>query len=205
MKIRGFGWGMACIVALSLVAFSGQTKPTDNPSAERAAVLGISAEKIQLSKGIDLTWPGLVTLKKQILKDIEMLESYFKKGQTAQIVQLLESRYAVIAGKGYELMYANGSGKFWLARRSEAETMEISVAMIYVSNVMGPHPKLPFPEEKALKPPIGVKAFNAVAFVALEIHIITKTKSGSLLHNDKYFMNLAYRHQWPCLWDDEPI
>ncbi len=200
MKIRGFGWGIVCIVALSLLVFSGQVKQPEKAVVQKEVAVAISADKFKLSPEIDPSWRGLETLEKQVLEDNDALQKYFKAGQFDQMAKLLEARHAVVVGEAYEMMYGKESIKFWSSPRLKGATLEIKVAMVYVSNAMGPHPKLPFPEEKTLKPPIGGKAYNAVAFVAQEIHIISKTKTGSLLHNDTYFMDLGYQHQWPCPW-----
>lgn len=200
MKIRKFGWGIVFIGAVSVLIFSQQVKQADQPQMEMQVIPGGLADKIMVSPGIDKAWHGLASLGKQILEDNNMLQKYFSAGKFDLMAALLHQRRGVISGRGYELMYGKDSQGFWKSLRSDGAMLEIKVAMVYVSNVTGPHPKLPFPEEKTLRLPMGKSAFNAVAFVAEEIHIITKTKTGSLLHNDTYFCDLGYRHQWDCQW-----
>jgi len=202
MKFKGFGWGIVCIFALSMLIFSGQVKQADQPQVQKEVIPGGLADKIMVSPGIDKRWHGLATLGDQILEDIKALQKYFNAGKSglAQIETLLDQRRGVISSEGYALIYGKDSATFWSNRQAEGATLEIKVAMVYVSNVTGPHPKLPFPEEKTLKLPIGKGAFNAAAFVVVEYHLIKKTKEGTVLHNVTYPGELGYRHQDNCQW-----
>jgi len=201
MKFRSFGWGIVCIVALSLVTFSGQIKPTDPPQVQKEVISGVAADNIRLSPGINKNWHGLATLGKQILEDSQALKSYFSGKQFDKMTALFHQRRGVISGKDYELMYGKDSLKFWNSVYSDGATLEIKVAMVYVSNVTGPHPLLPIPEEKVVKPTIPGKTFDAAAFVVVEFHVIKKTKEGAVLRNDSFPGELGYRHQWLCQWD----
>jgi hypothetical protein len=196
MKFRGFGWGMICFIALSLLTFSGQVNPTDKPPGPAQIKLE-QIGPVQLSPGIKKDWVGLDRLAEKINEDIKVLEAAFSGQAFGKMAERLQLRHAVVAGKDYEMTYGRASESFWKSAYSEGASLQIKVAMVYVSNVMGPHPLLPFPEENKVILP---KAFNAVAFVAEEFHIITKTKKGAVLHNDTYFCDLGYRHQWECQW-----
>jgi hypothetical protein len=202
MKFKGFGLGIVCIVALSLLTFSGQIKPTDQPQVQKEVIPGGLSGKIMVSPGIDKGWPGLVSLGKKVREDINALQNSFKdlKSGPGQIAALLDQRRGVISRERYELIYGKDSQAFWSNKQAEGTTLEIEIAMVYVSNVTGPHPKLPFPEEKTLKLPMGGGAFNAVAFVVVEFHFIKKTKEGAFVHNDTYSGELGYRHQLDCQW-----
>jgi len=203
MKFRGFGWGIVFIIALSLLTFSGQVKQADKPQVQKEVIPGGLADKIKLSPGIDKSWPGLASLGNQVLEDIKSLQKYFSAGKSglAQIEALLDQRRGVISVEGYALMYGKDSATFWGNRQAEGGTLEIKVAMVYVSNVTGPHPVLPIPKE-AVKPPVGGRTFDAVAFVIVEFHLIKKTKEGAVLHNATFSGELGYRHQDNCHWGD---
>jgi hypothetical protein len=196
MRFRGVGWGIVCIIALSLLMFSGQVKQADKPQGPAQIKLE-QIGPVQLSPGIKKDWVGLDRLAEKIDEDIKVLEAAFSGQAFGKMAERLQMRHAVVAGKGYEMTYGRASESFWQSVYSEGATLQIKVAMIYVSNVMGPHPFLPFPEEKKVMRPT---AFNAVAFVAEEFHIITKTKKGAVLHNATYFCDLGYRHQDNCQW-----
>ncbi len=203
MRFRNFGWGIVCIVALLALTVSGEIKPTAQSQVKKEVIPGGLADKIKLSPGIDKSWTGLVSLGEKILEDINALEKSYKdlKRGPGQIAELLDKRRGVISGERYELIYGKDSQGFWSKMQAERTTLEIQVAMIYVSNVTGPHPKLPFPEEVKIKPPLERREFNAVAFVIVEFHFVNKTKEGAVVHNETYSGELGYRHQLDCQWE----
>lgn len=202
MKIRSFGWGIVCVVAFSLLAFSGQDKPVqaDRLLAQGEIIPGGLADKIVVSPGIDKKWHGLLTLAEQVAKDTDALKADFNPARVDSMAKLLGARHAVISGKNYELLYGKDSAAFWSSVYSEGATLDIKVVQVYVSNAPGPHPALPFPKETIVKPPIGSKLFNAVAFVTVEFHIIKKTKQGAVLKNNTYSGELGYIHIVDCQW-----
>lgn len=215
MKIRGFGGVFLCVLALALFACQAQQKPSEQAAAEKTEkaaeivappqldIPGLSNETLRVSPGIDKTWPGLKTLGERVQKDIDMLKAFFGSSGFDRMANLLEARHAVVSGINYEMMYGGSTSKFWPSVHSPGATLEIRIVSAFVSNVPGPHLRLPFPEESAVKLAAGKKLYNAVAFVSCEIHVISKTEAGVTLHNDTYFMDLAYRHQWCCVWGDE--
>ena len=198
MKFRSFGWGVVCIIAISLLTFSGQVKQADKPQVQKEVITPDFTNKVKLSPGIDKGWPALVKLGIKIKEDIDFLENSFKdlKFDPNHIVARLDQRRSVISREHYALIYGKDSDKFWIQQHAEGTILKIELAMVYVSNVTGPHL---IPKE-VVEPPIGGGTFDAVAFAIVEFHFIKKTKEGAVLHNATFSGELGYRHQDNCQW-----
>lgn len=217
MKANARGWVILCVLALIFAGCQSQKKETEKPVVEQKEktaetieqlppdILGIGPQAVHLGQGLPPTWSALISLQEQIRKDIGALEGYFKGGavkQIEKIVELLSARSAVVSGFNYQLMYGNNSLGFWTKIHTEGATLKLKVVSIYVSLAPGPFPKLPvIPEELAKKMKPGYDLRDAIAFVAVEIHVITGAEAA--LHNDTYFMDLAYPHHWCCVWGEE--
>jgi hypothetical protein len=214
MKIKGLGWVILCILVLALLAVQAQQKPAAPSGAKNAEsvvpqkldIPGLGIDTLKLSPGIDPKWNGLISLGELIQKDIAALEGSFAKGDSKAFMGLLALRHAVVAGIDYALTCAGDSGAFWKTVRTPGATLELRVVSVYVSNAPGPHAKLPVSAgTPPVKPSAGKMQYDAIAFVAMEIHVISKTEAGVKLRNDTYFMNLALRHQWCTVWGEEEV
>ena len=224
MKLKTHGWILVCALALTLAGCPAQKEaepptPTVADQAVKAPetvapgapagleVPGLGVNTVWVGPGIDRTWKGLISLGERVRKDLDALEAYFATGkQFAAMDKLLAMRHAVVAGRNYEMMCCGGTAGFWEDVYSTGGTLNLKVVSVYASLAPGPHAILPAsPEDVAKKLIPGKKTYDAVAFVAVEIHVISKGGSGAALHNDTYFMDLAYRHQWCCAWGDEEL
>lgn len=216
MKMKSLGWVFICVLTLALLACQTQQKPAEQPAAEKVEksaetvapltpdIPGLGIGGLRVSPGIDSKWEGLFSLGERVQKDIGALEAYFATGMKfAEMDTLLAARHAVVAGANYEMIYGGTTEAFWKKVHSPGATLKIKVVSVYASNVPGPHLKLPLADMKSIKLVAGKKLYNAVAFVSCEIHVISKGMPGDTLHNDTYFMDLGYRHQWCCVWGDE--
>lgn len=196
MKTHHAGLLIVCVLVLSLTACAAPPTPEET---------GLLAGKLTLSPGISRTWNGLKTLEDRLQRDIQTLQGLFEKGQHGEMAMLLETRRAVITGIDYEKVRGIDSAGFWGKVHSGNVTLEIRIAHAYVSNVGGPHPKLPFPGEASIKVPEGKKLYNAVATIAAEIHIIERSEAGATLHNASYLLDVELLHQWCCVWGEEEV
>jgi hypothetical protein len=214
MKFKSAGGVILCVLALASLAVLAQVKPSD-PAApkkpesvepQKIEVPGLGIDVLRISPGIDPKWKGLISLGERVEKDIAALEKHFSTGKNfAEMDGLLRARHAVVAGVNYEMMFGGTTAKFWSSIYTPGATLKIKVVSAFASNVPGPHFKLPLSPGVTPRIAAGKKLYDAVAFVAMEIHVISKPKPGDPMHNDTYFMDLGYRHQWCCVWGDEEV
>jgi hypothetical protein len=210
MKLRAFGWVLLVTVALVLPACRKEPAPADIQKAETAAsetiqVPEFMAGKVEMTPGIDKTWPGLKTLAEQVEKDFKALQGLFIERQFTGMGQFLKARFADIAGPEYEILREESDvNEFWAQKHTEGAALELKLARIYITNEGGPYPRLSALEVRE-KPPAGKRLYDAVAFASVEIHIVSKDATGETLHNATYTMSLLYRHQWCCVWGPEDV
>jgi hypothetical protein len=198
MKFKGFGLGIVLLGFFFLQTFSQQVQ---RPAQAQVKPDQLVRQMI-LSEKIDKRWPALTKLAEQIIVDNEALQASFQKRDFWAMADLFGKRHGVVSSRDYEIIYGGDSEGFWRTVWSEGATLDIRTAMVYVSNVLGPRPGPIISRDKMGKLSFREGTFDAVAFVAQEIHVISKTKAGAVLHNDTYFCDLGYRHQDTCHWGE---
>jgi hypothetical protein len=198
MKSKGFGVGIVLLGFLVLLTFSQQVQPPVQPQVKPDQIV----KQMVLSEKIDKRWPALTKLAEQIIEDNKALQAHFQKRDFSGMAELFGQRHGVVSTHDYEIIYGEDSARFWLTVWSEGSTLEIRTAMVYVSNVLGLRPGPIVSRDKIGKLSLREGTFDAVAFIAQEIHVIKKTKEGAVLQNDTYFCDLGYRHQDTCHWGE---
>jgi hypothetical protein len=198
MKFKGFGLGIVLLGFFFLLTFSEQVQRPVQPPVKPDQLV----KQMILSEKIDKRWPALIRLAEQISEDNAALQASFQKRDFCAMADLFGKRHGVVSSRDYEIIYGKDSEVFWRTVWSEGATLDITTAMVYVSNVLGLRPGPVISRDKMGKLSFREATFDAVAFVAQEIHVISKTKEGAVLKNDTYFCDLGYRHQDTCHWGE---
>ncbi len=181
MKSKGWVLGVILLFFFSLPAVSTQ-KQTAAPGQVLKDLLCLIGKAAQAIKP-----EALESLAKQIEIDNALLSSSFQAGNFQAMIDLYVERLGVLSTENFEIIYGQDSSAFWKKTRAEGKTLSFKLVSVYVS---GP------PEGTTIRS--GVK--NAVAFVVSEIHIMEKSKDGSILHNETFHQSLAYSHCENCPW-----
>ena len=182
MKIKGPTFGMVFAVLFFMLMFSAPSQSQEKP--EELVKQMTSKEGTVIKDDVKLS------LANQIIADQGTLKTHFREGQFGRMSALLGKRRAFIAQREYSFIHGALSEDFWKGVAAVAGNLEIKTVSVYVSDVLGQF------ESK------DKKKYDAVAFVILEIHAITKTETGAVLHNDTYICELGYRHQDTCHWGE---
>lgn len=179
MRFKCWALGVILLLSFSLTSVSTQNQavPTAGQEAkDLMAVIGKVPPTIKRE--------ALASLADQIKRDNAFLSTRFEARDFEAMAKLYDERHGVISTRNYQIIYGKDSEPFWGKVWGQGKTLEFKLVSVYVSGLPGP------PKED----------FDAVTFVTAEIHVVQKTKEGSVMSNESYYQNLALRHSGKCPW-----
>jgi len=135
---------------------------------------------------------ALDSLADQIKKDNEFLMASFKAKDFEAMAKLYDERHGVISTRNYEIIYGKDSSKFWSGVWSQDKTLEFKLTAVHLRDLRA--------LQKETTKPLPEEAYDAVAFVTAEIHVVQKSVEGLVIHNDTDTHDLVYRHNGKCPW-----
>ena len=171
MKLRGWALGAILFLSFSLISVSTQNQTVATPGQEIKDLMAVIGKVPTTIKK-----EALASLADQIKNDNAALSAFFKEKNFKAMATLYDERHGVLSKQNYQIIYGKDSGEFWSRVWSPEAALEFKLVSVYVSG-------LPALRKEAAKP-LPEEEYDAVAFVTAEIHVLQRSKEGSVLHND---------------------
>jgi hypothetical protein len=191
MKQKGWALGIILLLSFSLTSVSTQNQTLSRPGQEIKDLMAAIGKVPPAIKE-----EALASLADQIKKDNAFLSSSFQAGHFKEMAKLYDDRHGVLSIRNYEIIYGKDSEAFWGKVWSQGKVLEFKLGSVFVRGL----PAL----RKVTTTPPSAEEYDAVAFVANEIHLVQKDDQGSVIHNDTFYQDLAYRHNAKCVWYEIP-